>query len=89
MPKANLVTIASPLIRHFLANGQFITGCPRSVARLSALKELPVDLSVRPWPVLMVTLKNRTLSPVVERFMQSAREVTKSIAARPRSRKKS
>jgi DNA-binding transcriptional LysR family regulator len=89
MPKASLVTIASPLIGHFLANGQFITGCPRSVARLSALKELPVDLSVRPWPVLMVTLKNRTLSPVVERFMQSAREVTKSIAARPRSRKKS
>jgi hypothetical protein len=69
-----------------LANGEFITGCPRSVARLSGLKELRVDLPVRPWPVPMVTLKNRTLSPVVERFMESARVVAKSIAGKARSR---
>ena len=87
MPKASLVSIASPLVAHLLAHGQFITGCPRSVARLSALKELRVDLPTRPWPVLMVTLKNRTLSPVVERFMESARDVAKSIAGKPRSRK--
>jgi DNA-binding transcriptional LysR family regulator len=87
MPKVSLVSTASPLIAHFLAHGQFITGCPRSVAHLSALKELPVDLPVRPWPVLMVTLKNRTLSPVVERFMESVRYVAKCIAGKRRSRK--
>jgi DNA-binding transcriptional LysR family regulator len=87
MPKASLLSTASPLIAHLLAHGQFITGCPRSVAHLSALKELRVDLPVRPWPVLMVTLKNRTLSPVVERFMESVRDVAKSIAGKPRSRK--
>jgi DNA-binding transcriptional LysR family regulator len=86
IPKAALVTLAWPLLAHFVTKGEFITGCPRSVARFSALKELPVDLPVRPWHVLIVTLKNRTLSPVVERFMESARAVTKSIAARPRSR---
>jgi DNA-binding transcriptional LysR family regulator len=87
MPKASLVTLAWPLVAHFLVNGQFITGCARSVARLSRLKELPIDLPVQPWPVLMVTLKNRTLSPVVGRFMESARAVAKSITARPRSHK--
>jgi hypothetical protein len=32
--------------------------------------------------VAMVTLKNRTLSPVVERFMECAHEVTKSFVDR-------
>jgi hypothetical protein len=32
-----------------------------------------VTLPVRPWPVAIVTLKNRTLSPIVERFIESAR----------------
>jgi DNA-binding transcriptional LysR family regulator len=86
MPKVSLVTLAWPLVAHLLAKGEFITACARSVARLSAVKELPVDLPVRPWPVLMVTLKNRTLSPVVERFMESARVVAKSIGGKARSR---
>ena len=43
---------------------------------------LPIDLLVRPWPAVLATLKNRTLSPVVERFIECAREVAKSIAGR-------
>ena len=81
-----MVTIAWPLVAHFLANGPFITVCARSLVRFNSLKELPVDLPVRPWPVLVVTLKNRTLSPVVERFIECAREVAKSIAGKPRGR---
>jgi hypothetical protein len=38
------------------------------------LKELTVDIPIRPWPVAILTLKNRTLSPVVERFIEGARE---------------
>jgi DNA-binding transcriptional LysR family regulator len=83
MPRASLVTLSMPVITHFLANGQFITAMPRSVAYFCSLKVLPVDLPVRPWPVNIVTLKNRTLSPMVERFIECAREVTKSITARP------
>jgi DNA-binding transcriptional LysR family regulator len=45
-----------------------------------SLKVLPVDLPIRPWPVVIVTLKNRTLSPVVERFIECTREVAASIA---------
>lgn len=80
MPRASLVTLSMPLIVHFLRNGPFITAYPKSVARLQSLIELPVDLPARPWPVAMVTLKGRTLSPVVERFIACAREVAKPFA---------
>jgi hypothetical protein len=40
---------------------------------------LPVDMPVRPWPVTITTLKNRTLSPVAERFIECSREVAKSM----------
>jgi len=87
MPRAGFVTLSMSVITHFLTEGQFITAMPRSVAHFNSLKELPVDLPVRPWPVTIVTLKNRTLSPVVERFIECAREVTKSIAGLPRKRR--
>ena len=77
MPKASLVTLSMSVITHFLADGPFITAMPRSVAYFKSLKVLPVGLPVRPWPVNIVTLKNRTLSPVVERFIGCAREVSK------------
>ena len=41
-----------------------------------ALKIVPVDIGVK-YPVGILTLKNRTLSPVVERFVECAREVTR------------
>ncbi|HMH74283.1 MAG TPA: LysR family transcriptional regulator substrate-binding protein, partial [Bradyrhizobium sp.] len=85
-PRASFVTLSMPVITHFLADGQFITAMPRSVVHFSSLKVLPVDLPVRPWPVNIVMLKNRTLSPVVERFIECAREVTKSLAGLPRKR---
>jgi len=77
MPRASLVTLSMSVITHFLADGRFITAMPRSVAYFKSLKVLPVDLPVRPWPVNTVTLKNRTLSPAVERFIECAREVTR------------
>jgi len=76
MPRASMVTLSMPVIAHFLADGRFITSMPRSVAYFCALKVLPVDLPVRPWPINIVTLKDRTLSPVIERFIECAREVT-------------
>ena len=51
-----------------------------------ALKELPIDLSVQS-PVAIVTLRNRTLSPVVQLFIQCAREVAQALPGRQRPRK--
>ena len=45
------------------------------------LKVLPVDVPVRPWPVGIVTMKNRTLSPVAELFIEHLRTSTNSMAA--------
>jgi DNA-binding transcriptional LysR family regulator len=83
-PTASLVTLSMAVITHFLADGRFITSIPRSVAYFCSLKVLPVDLPARPWPINIVTLKNRTLSPVIERFIECARDVTKPMRdARP------
>jgi DNA-binding transcriptional LysR family regulator len=77
MPRAGLVTLSMSVITHFLADGRFITAMPRSVAYFKSLRVLPVDLPARPWPVNIVTLRNRTLSPVVERFIECARDFTR------------
>src|SRR5262249_52547378 len=77
MPKPKLITYSTSLVGHFLARGTFITAYSRSVVRVLSLKELPITLPARPWPVAVVTLKNRNLSPVVDRFVECAREVTR------------
>ena len=63
---------------HLLATGNFLTTMPRSLLRLNAdgirLKALPVKLPIRSFPVAIVTLKNRTLSPVVELFLERLRK---------------
>jgi DNA-binding transcriptional LysR family regulator len=88
MPGASLVTLSMSVITHFLADGQFITSMPRSVAYFKSLKILPVDLPVRQWPVAIVTLKNRTLSPAVERFIECARDFTRPMREGQQGRKR-
>jgi len=86
MPKASLVTLSMSVITHFLADGQFITSMPRSVASFCSLKVLPVDLPAQPWPVYIATLKDRMLSPAAERFIECARDFTRPLRdARPTS----
>lgn len=85
MPKASLVTLSMPLMVDFLSNGPFITLFARSVAVHHSLKILPVDLPARPWPLVITTLKNRTLSPVVERFIEHIRDFTRPMRAGPRA----
>jgi len=84
-PEPNVVTFSAHLRTHLLASGKFITVIPFSTFRANArrfgLVELPIKLSVRPWPVAVVLLKNRTLSPIVERFIACAREMSKTITS--------
>jgi DNA-binding transcriptional LysR family regulator len=78
VPAAGLVTVSVHIVARLLADGEYITAFPSSWVRFNELKILPVDLPVRPWPVTILTLKNRTLSPVVERFIESLREAATS-----------
>lgn len=83
-PKPKLVTFSANLRTHLAASGRFVTPLPLSAFRANArrfdLRALPVKLAVRPWPVAIVMLKDRTLSPIVERFIESARDVSKTIS---------
>ena len=86
MPKISLMTLSVHLRTNMVASGHFITTFPHSVVRLHAdrfsLKVLPVDLPARPWPVAIVTLKNRALSPIVERFIGYMRDFTRPMRER-------
>ena len=79
LPTVSLLTNTLDLRMKLLAGGRFITTVPRSVLRYTGegrgLKMLPVDMRLPPWAVTVFTLKNRMLSPVVERFIECAREV--------------
>jgi DNA-binding transcriptional LysR family regulator len=84
---------AGPLLlrNHLLATGRFLTALPDSVLRYNAkqwaLKALPVDLGVKPRSVAVVTLKNRTVSPAVQLFIEQVRAVAKTMFARVSSKR--
>jgi DNA-binding transcriptional LysR family regulator len=69
-----------------LASGPFLLAMSRSLLQLGThlppLKVLPVEFPGPPWPVGIMTLKNRTQSPVTKVFIECAREVAKPLAAR-------
>jgi DNA-binding transcriptional LysR family regulator len=74
-----------------VATGRFITTFPRSVLALHAerfaLNMLPIDLPNANWPVKIATLRNRSLSVVVKRFIACAREIAISPAGGKRANK--
>jgi len=67
-----------------LTTGRFLTIFPASVLRFSTrrpeFKVLPIELPIVRVSVGIVTLKNRTLSPVARLFIEHTREVAKSMA---------
>jgi DNA-binding transcriptional LysR family regulator len=83
IPRVIVNTLSVYLRTNLLETGQFVTAFPGSVLHLHAerfrLKELRLDLPAPAWPVTLLTLKHRTMSPVVERFISCARETAKSL----------
>ena len=72
---------------NMLATDRFLASLAGSVLRFNAprfgLKILPIKLLAQPWPVAMVILKNRTLTPVVQEFMKDVRVVAKAMPHQP------
>jgi DNA-binding transcriptional LysR family regulator len=85
MPKTRLMIFSMHVRVVMATSGRFITTFPSAVVRFSVerfpLKVLPVNLPDRPFPLAIVTLKNRTLSPVVERFIEYLRDFTRQMRA--------
>jgi DNA-binding transcriptional LysR family regulator len=67
-----------------LATDRFVASLPASVLRFNldqfSLKILPVDFATRFFQVTIITLKNRTVSPVVRTFTDFVREVARPMA---------
>jgi DNA-binding transcriptional LysR family regulator len=80
MPRASLITLSLHIARPLLVEGEYIVAFPRSWVKFIGLKILPLDLPTRPWPVVILRLKNRTLTPVAGRFIKEMRQVTKAFA---------
>jgi DNA-binding transcriptional LysR family regulator len=74
MPKIALRTFSVHIRSNLVTSRPFIATLPKSAARFYAdrfsLKVLQVDLPARPWPVVLLTLKDRSLSPMVDRFIE-------------------
>jgi DNA-binding transcriptional LysR family regulator len=85
-PPRNVVTSNSALLRLALTTtGRVLSVASTTRLRLtgnrSALKAVPVDLRIPYGSIGIVTLRNRTINPAAERFIQCARELAKSLAA--------
>ncbi|HLQ93149.1 MAG TPA: substrate-binding domain-containing protein [Xanthobacteraceae bacterium] len=80
MPKTCAMTFSIHLRMGMLTSGHFITTFPWAILNFhpnrKSIKVLPVDLPGRLCPVVVVTLKDRMLNPVVDRFITHIREFT-------------
>jgi DNA-binding transcriptional LysR family regulator len=81
------VTTGSGHLRDtLLATGRFLTVLHGSLLQFPvkhpSLKILPVELPATRRPTVIMTLRNRTLSPVARLFIECAREISKPLARR-------
>jgi DNA-binding transcriptional LysR family regulator len=90
-PNPRIVTDSIILRARLIAGspylGMFVSSVLRRlIADNYALTALPVDLHANAFSIGIITLKNRTLSPVVERFLICVREAAASFAGKQRGR---
>jgi DNA-binding transcriptional LysR family regulator len=92
MPKIVLRTFSTHLRVSMVSSGHFVATFPKSVtdcyAERFGLKVLQIDIPIKPWPVAILTLKGRTLSPVVQLFLDHVRAAFAQSRTRPRPRKR-
>lgn len=82
-PRIAVKTVSGQLRSFLSLHGPFVALVPSSILKINVdtagLKMLPLRLPMPSLPVVMITLRNRTLSRTVELFIDCARNVAKSI----------
>ena len=85
LPAATVVSVSGLARVALVAKGRFLTIISDSVLRFAdramAIKALPIKLPEAHRHIGIVTLKNRTLTPATQLFVDSARELAKRMAA--------
>jgi DNA-binding transcriptional LysR family regulator len=86
VPRAPMTTLSMHLCCQLAATGRFVTVLSNSILHFRGealgLKVLPIKLPLQPRPVAFLKIKHRTLSPVAQRFVECAYEITKPLRAR-------
>ena len=86
LPRRIVTTRSILLLTSLVATGRFLTILPRTVVHFCApnlnLKILPVDVRIRPYPVGIIKLKDRTPSPAANLFVSQTQEVIKPFTKR-------
>jgi DNA-binding transcriptional LysR family regulator len=84
IPHVAVASYGTQLPSALVSTGRFLAMLPGSYLKFNGkrfgLKTLPVKLPVPPQPAGVVTLKNRTLSPLAQLFIKCARDVAKPLA---------
>ena len=82
-PQTTVIADPADVRISLLATGRYVSIFPESVLKFSAgrveLKVLHVKQALRRMPVGIVTLRNRTISPIARLFMDTVREVAKPL----------
>jgi DNA-binding transcriptional LysR family regulator len=91
-PTPRIISLSGQLTVTLIAGGRFVGLLPSSVAQFNArrvgLKVLPLTLSAPRIAVGIITLKNRTLSPLAQLFIGCARDMAGAISD-PKTRRSS
>jgi DNA-binding transcriptional LysR family regulator len=84
LPRNTVLCNSMQLNHALLATGRYFAVYSNSFLQLSAkmigIKILPVNLQVQSTPAGVVTLKNRTTSPIAKMFISQAREIAKNFS---------
>jgi DNA-binding transcriptional LysR family regulator len=89
-PSGTALTVSLHLYMRLIETGRWLGLIPASVMRFGGkqlrIKLLPVETSSLPAPVGIVMVKDRTLTPLAERFIDCARKIAKSDTGRASTR---
>ena len=81
LPPRHVISFSLDVRMHLLATGRYLTMLGSQVLQYNSerwsLKRLPIDLRAPELPIAVFTLKNRTISPVAQLFIEHVRTLAK------------
>ena len=84
MPRIAVTTTTAHLLFQLLESGRFVGHFGDRLLQFYtnrfALKRLSIELPIKPFSVAVITLKNRTISPVAKLFVDCAKEIAAPLA---------
>jgi DNA-binding transcriptional LysR family regulator len=87
-PRATVYAEAYSMRVRLAATGRFLAVVPASIMKFpgkhASVKVLPIELPTTRRQIGIIALKNRTLSPLAQIFVETAREIATTVAEKPR-----